>query len=198
MSRNTMRGVTRGFSTTSLTSYPRKALPKITPQPPTSAQLSAPPAPAPKFLKPIYRPAPAPHIRLSRPPAPQRHITDTDTALPLPTTFPAGEISGSYLIRPRIPGSKLDATENPYPYKYYEISLRRSLNGLPETTKEYARGLGLVKRHQVVWRKVGPRSAGQILRIRELVAVRLVNEIPEKLPLPTGYAKVGNVVANAV
>ncbi|KAI8921013.1 hypothetical protein DFJ77DRAFT_423297, partial [Powellomyces hirtus] len=56
---------------------------------------------------------------------------------------------------------------------YYEISLRRSLNGLPATVKKVASAIGLTGRHQVVWRPVSARHAGQILKLRELVAVRL-------------------------
>lgn len=186
----------RCFSTSHAAWFPRKPAPRVTPQSPTSAQLAAPPTPAQSFSKPIYRRSLPPHIRFQRPPTPQRHITDTDTALPLPTTYPPGITSPADFVRPRIPSTKLTPAEAPFPYRYYEISLRRSLNGLPAQTKEYAHALGLFKRHQVVWRKVGPRSAGQILRLRELVAVRLVNDIPEKVEMPAGYAKVGSAIGN--
>ncbi|KAI9008329.1 hypothetical protein BC832DRAFT_523919, partial [Gaertneriomyces semiglobifer] len=56
---------------------------------------------------------------------------------------------------------------------YYEISLVRSQLGLPKATRHILQSMGLHKRHQVVWRAVGPRSAGQILKVRELVKVRL-------------------------
>ncbi|KAI8899550.1 hypothetical protein BC833DRAFT_519781, partial [Globomyces pollinis-pini] len=56
---------------------------------------------------------------------------------------------------------------------YYQITLRRGLMGLPATTKHIVQSLGLHKRHQVVWRLVSPRSAGQILKIKELVHVSL-------------------------
>lgn len=36
------------------------------------------------------------------------------------------------------------------PYKYYEITLIRSLIGLDHKTKHIAQSLGLLKRHQVV------------------------------------------------
>ncbi|KAI8823137.1 uncharacterized protein EV422DRAFT_483369, partial [Fimicolochytrium jonesii] len=56
---------------------------------------------------------------------------------------------------------------------YYEITLRRGLNGLSKHTKKHAQAVGLLRRHQVVWRAVGPRAAGHVLRLRELVDVKL-------------------------
>ncbi|KAI8924676.1 hypothetical protein BC831DRAFT_387830, partial [Entophlyctis helioformis] len=56
---------------------------------------------------------------------------------------------------------------------FFEITLRRGLFGLPQTTRTVVSALGLSKRHQVVWRLVGPRSAGQLLKVKELVTVRL-------------------------
>ncbi|KAJ3183494.1 hypothetical protein HDU87_006813 [Geranomyces variabilis] len=196
----------RTFSSSAVANYPRRALPKTTPVAPTPAQLATPPVPPQNFStqQPPYKRTSTPfHIRQRQPANPRRYITDVETALPLPTTFPAGITSRAEFLassggrRPQIPEQKLAITvENPFPYKYYEISLRRSLNGLPATTKKHASALGLTARHQVVWRLVSPRAAGQILTLRELVAVRLVNEIPQKPVLPTGFAKVGNAVGN--
>jgi hypothetical protein len=42
---------------------------------------------------------------------------------------------------------------------------------------------------------VSPRSAGQILKIKELISVRLVNEIPVKQAWPTGFKKVGSFLS---
>ncbi|KAJ3157550.1 hypothetical protein HDU86_003202 [Geranomyces michiganensis] len=189
----------RPFSSSAVARFPRKPSPKTTPFAPTPAQLAAPPAPPQTFSQPAYKRSIPFHIRQRQPTNPRRYITDVDTALPLPTTFPAGVSSRADLARPQIPAEKLPVTEsNPFPYKYYEISLRRSLNGLSATTKKHASALGLTSRHQVVWRLVSPRAAGQILTLRELVAVRLVNEIPPKPVLPTGFAKVGNAVGSTV
>ncbi|KAJ3152505.1 hypothetical protein HDU89_001192 [Geranomyces variabilis] len=195
--------VCRTFSSSATANYPRRALPKTTPVAPSPAQLATPPVPPQNFStqQPPYKRTSLPfHIRQRQPANPRRYITDVDTALPLPTTFPSGITSREEFLaagRPQLPEEKLAITaENPFPYKYYEISLRRSLNGLPATTKKHASALGLTARHQVVWRLVSPRAAGQILTLRELVAVRLVNEIPQKPVLPTGFAKVGNAVGS--
>jgi ribosomal protein L30/L7E len=134
-----------------------------------------------------------PHIRLSRPPQPQRHITDVETARPLPLTFKEGESIRDYKTKPLV-AEKLPAGEYHYPYRFYEITLRRGVLGLPARTRHIVQSLGLLKRHQVVWRLVSPRSAGQILKIKELVSVRLVNEIPVKQPWPTGFKKIGNLL----
>ncbi|TPX59821.1 hypothetical protein PhCBS80983_g02231 [Powellomyces hirtus] len=185
------------ISTSSAALYPRKPTPKFSPVRPTSEQLAAPPT-TQKFTTPHYKRTVPIHIRMGRPRPSRRFITDTDTAIPLPTTFPAGVTSRADLVRPQIPSTPLPITAtNPFPYKYYEISLRRSLNGLPATVKKVASAIGLTGRHQVVWRPVSARHAGQILKLRELVAVRLVNEIPSKVESPLGFAKVGNAVGSA-
>jgi ribosomal protein L30/L7E len=131
---------------------------------------------------------------------PKRHITDTQTAIPLPTTFPDPQMDlKSFLAFREAQFSQTKSTSSaadnlPFNYKFFEITLRKGFYGLPKKTKEYLRALGLTMRHQVVWRKVGPRSAGHILKVKELVSVRLMNEIPQKVVAPTGYKKVGSVI----
>ncbi|KAJ3417206.1 hypothetical protein HDV05_006412 [Chytridiales sp. JEL 0842] len=88
-------------------------------------------------------------------------------------------------------------TSGPYTHKYFEITLRKGYYGLPKKVKGYLMALGLHQRHQVVWRQVGPESAGQIMKVKELVSVRLVNGIPPKEAMPVGYSKVGNVMGSS-
>ncbi|KAI9102513.1 hypothetical protein DFS34DRAFT_609493 [Phlyctochytrium arcticum] len=187
----------RGFSSTTVAALPRKpSAPRVQFSAPSSADLAAPPVKPLQYRPPMFRKTQPAGIRFSRPPAPQRHITDTDTAIPLPTTYPTGIKTPSQLRRSRVPAEKLDTSLNPYPYRYYEISLTRSLTGLPKKVRAVVHALGLYKRHQVVWSKVGPRSAGQILQIRELLDVKLVNDIPEKATLPLGFNKIGTSIGS--
>ncbi|KAH6601663.1 hypothetical protein BASA61_001867 [Batrachochytrium salamandrivorans] len=188
----------RLFSNTPTAHYPRmprKQAPDVTPRFPTAAQLAA-PAPQPlQFSRPQrhnygagFKPKPLP------PNTANRHLTDVETWLPLPTTFSPGQTAESIRCRPTRPDTRLSQAEYPYPYRYFEITLRRGVFGLPKKTKEVIQCLGLHSRHQVVWRLVGPRSTGQILKVKELVNVRLTNTIPELQKLPTGYTKQGSLL----
>jgi ribosomal protein L30/L7E len=132
-----------------------------------------------------------PHQRLAQPKKEKRYLTDVETGRPLPNTFKFGESEKDYKTKPLI-CEPLPKGEYHYPYRYYEICLRRGVLGLPKSTRHIVQSLGLHKRHQVVWRLVSPRSAGQILKIKELVHVRLVNEIPPKPEYPKGYQVVGS------
>ena len=172
-------------------------LDKTTRQPstPTLESLNQPMIPAKKY--PYFYPKKdlAPHIRLSQPKKEKRYLTQVETARPLPDTFPATKSFKDYKQKPLM-CEPLPEGEYHYPYRYYEICLRRGLIGLPKKTREIVNALGLHTRHQVVWRLVSPRSAGQILRVKELVHVRLVNEIPEKPKYPKGFTKVASFVEN--
>ncbi|KAJ3218869.1 hypothetical protein HDU67_003824 [Dinochytrium kinnereticum] len=66
------------------------------------------------------------------------------------------------------------------PYRYYEITLRKGMFGLTKKVRLSLKALGLTGRHQVVWRQVSENVAGNIVKVKELVTVRLVNEIPAK------------------
>ncbi|VVT45192.1 uncharacterized protein SAPINGB_P000668 [Magnusiomyces paraingens] len=57
---------------------------------------------------------------------------------------------------------------------YYRIHLYRSFIGLSKTTAETCRALGLSKRGRVVYKKVSPQIAGQVVKIKDLVKVDLV------------------------
>ncbi|KAI8808198.1 hypothetical protein BJ742DRAFT_810009 [Cladochytrium replicatum] len=116
-----------------------------------------------------------------RPPKPQRHITDTQTAIPLPTTF-----------RPK------DTTEVKAEPRYYEITLRRGVVGLPWKTRRVVESLGFKKRHQVVYKPIEASVAGRILGVKELVSLRLVADIPPRYEIPKGYKKVGSLISSGI
>lgn len=59
---------------------------------------------------------------------------------------------------------------------FFKITLIRSSIGLPKKTQGVLNALGLRKRMATVFKPVNPSTAGQILRIKELVAVSEVEE----------------------
>ncbi|KAJ3384116.1 hypothetical protein HDU92_003753 [Lobulomyces angularis] len=81
-----------------------------------------------------------------------------------------------------------------YPFSYYQITLKRGVIGLSRDTKEAVAALGLVKRFQVVFRRVEAKHAGLILKVKELVDVKLVNSIPKVLKIEKGYQKANNTI----
>jgi len=85
-----------------------------------------------------------------------------------------------------------------YPFKYYEITLLRSTIGLPKSTRERVKALGLHKKGKTVYREVNPKSAGQILLLRELLRVNLVNEIKSKRKITLGYSLQGHLNGGVV
>lgn len=54
---------------------------------------------------------------------------------------------------------------------FFKITLIRSAIGLPGRTAGVLRALGLRKRFRTVYHPVTPQVAGQIMKIKELVAV---------------------------
>jgi large subunit ribosomal protein L30 len=63
---------------------------------------------------------------------------------------------------------------------YFRITLIRSAIGLPKKTRGVLAALGLRKRMATVFHPVTPDSAGQIMKVKELVAVSEVAEAKEK------------------
>ncbi len=59
---------------------------------------------------------------------------------------------------------------------YFRITLLRSSIGLPSKTQGVLNALGLRKRTATVYQPVSAAVAGQILKIKELVAVSEVEE----------------------
>ena len=90
--------------------------------------------------------------------------------------------------------SQVEAKTDVGPAKYFEISLRRSLIGLPHQTKTAVHALGLKRRHHRIWQPINHCIGGKILRIKELVDVKTVAEIPRAPVYPTGYKKVASLL----
>lgn len=59
---------------------------------------------------------------------------------------------------------------------FFKVTLIRSAIGLPKRTNGVLAALGLRKRMQTVYHKVDPQVAGQIMKVKELVAVSEVEE----------------------
>ena len=59
---------------------------------------------------------------------------------------------------------------------YFRITLMRSSIGLPAKSANVLKALGLRKRMATVFHPVTPSVAGQIMRVKELVAVREVDK----------------------
>lgn len=59
---------------------------------------------------------------------------------------------------------------------YFKVTLLRSAIGLPRKTSGVLEALGLRKRMRTVFHPVSPQVAGQIMKVKELVAVSEVDE----------------------
>jgi large subunit ribosomal protein L30 len=57
---------------------------------------------------------------------------------------------------------------------YYRVRAIRSLIGLPRRLRETYYTLGLKRRGSVIYQRVSPGAAGQLMKIKELVNVQLV------------------------
>lgn len=60
---------------------------------------------------------------------------------------------------------------------FYRIQLYRSFIGMPQTIRDTCKAIGLSKRGSVVYKKVSPQIAGQVVKIKELVRVNLVESL---------------------
>lgn len=59
---------------------------------------------------------------------------------------------------------------------YYKITQMRSTIGMPPIVRKNIQALGLKKRFQTVYQRVSPSTAHRLMRVKELVAIDLVNE----------------------
>lgn len=59
---------------------------------------------------------------------------------------------------------------------FYRIRATRSCIGMPRVIRETCEALGLNKRGKVVYKQVDPRIAGQLLKVKELINVQLVDK----------------------
>ncbi|KAJ3285104.1 hypothetical protein HDU79_007595 [Rhizoclosmatium sp. JEL0117] len=195
--------------------YPRFSTPTIVPHSaPTTENLSKASA-----LKEAKAPLPLPLSQQQKQkqkqsiPVPKSKVThslaSTQAAVPLPTTFAHPSLTPASFKalfnlsptgKPAVEATPLPPAENKYPFRFYQITLRRGLYGIEKDVKKCVDALGLHGRHQVVWRAVNPHNAGLILKVRELVTVELVNEVPDVSRRPRavkGYTKVGTALAGA-
>ena len=76
---------------------------------------------------------------------------------------------------------------------FWRITLKRSGIGLPSAKLDTLYALGLRKRFQTTYKPVNPQVAGQLLRVKELVQLELVEEAETKEEMreagrgPSGY-----------
>lgn len=79
-----------------------------------------------------------------------------------------------------------------------QVKLYRSVIGLSQKYRRVAESLGLKRTHQTVFLKVTPYTVGQIVKIKELVKVKLIEkgQVPPLgyLKSPPGFRIVGNML----
>jgi large subunit ribosomal protein L30 len=93
-----------------------------------------------------------------------------------------------------VPLEHAQQSEDKGPFKFYEITLRRGLIGMPQSIRNILHSLGIKRRHQVVWQPISASCAGKILKVRALVHVRLTSQISPKIPVIQGYKVIGNML----
>ncbi|CCF55723.1 hypothetical protein KAFR_0A02870 [Kazachstania africana CBS 2517] len=59
---------------------------------------------------------------------------------------------------------------------YYRATLVRSLIGLPKTTRTIVKTLGFTKRGSTIYRKVTPAITGSLLKVKELISLKLTEK----------------------
>ncbi|KAJ1971006.1 hypothetical protein H4R35_005525 [Dimargaris xerosporica] len=82
-------------------------------------------------------------------------------------------------------GNALDST----PEKLFKVQLYRSTIGLHKRTRAIAQSLGLKKRGTIRFLPVRPNIVGELVHLKEIVRVELVNsrELPQRKPA-AGYS----------
>ena len=60
----------------------------------------------------------------------------------------------------------------------FRVKLRRGLIGLPAHYREHVRALGLRHTHQKSYLEINPQVLGNVLKVKELVEVKLVKGRP--------------------
>lgn len=79
----------------------------------------------------------------------------------------------------------------------FQVKLYRSVVGLSAKTREAAKALGFRRTNQTVYVHVNPYTVGNLVKIKELVKVQLidVSQVPPKnyLKTPCGYKVIGNL-----
>lgn len=80
---------------------------------------------------------------------------------------------------------------------FLKVYLYRGFIGLPKVVQDHAKCLGLHKRYQTVFIKPIPKTIGNLLKIKELVKVELVQSVPPKQQGPItakGYRVLNNLL----
>lgn len=68
-------------------------------------------------------------------------------------------------------------TQQRFPYRmWYRITQKRSTIGLPKKLRNTAMSMGLKRRGNVIYQKVNAANAGQILTLKELLEVQVVDK----------------------
>ncbi|EWC47595.1 hypothetical protein DRE_03215 [Drechslerella stenobrocha 248] len=76
---------------------------------------------------------------------------------------------------------------------FFKVTLIRSAIGLPEKKIGVLKALGLRKRMRTVYHDVNPATAGQLMKVKELIALSTANQkltrrqIHEHRQPPTGF-----------
>lgn len=81
--------------------------------------------------------------------------------------------------------------------KYYKVTLTRSTIGLSQDYRAAAKTLGLFRLNQSSYQPVNASTAGLILKLKEIVRVQNVDQIPEKSAAKKterGYKVVGRML----
>ncbi|QLG72216.1 hypothetical protein HG535_0C05700 [Zygotorulaspora mrakii] len=63
---------------------------------------------------------------------------------------------------------------------FYKVVLRRSLIGVPKSSRSIVKSLGLGKRGSVIYRRATPACAGSLVKIKELVSVEVTEKALSK------------------
>jgi ribosomal protein L30/L7E len=69
----------------------------------------------------------------------------------------------------------------------FQVTLMRSLIGLPEVYRKRAAVIGLRKRCRTAYIPINQVSVGALVKLLHLTRIRIVDRIPKKTVHPTGY-----------
>ena len=80
---------------------------------------------------------------------------------------------------------------------FYKVTLKRSTIGLHPRIRAIVKSLGLKRLQSSSYLPISPMAAGEILRVKELVQVENVDEIPPVKAIDRsqyGYRVIGNIL----
>lgn len=131
--------------------------------------------------------------------------TSTSTSF-IPVRFHSQPFTSSTSINQQQQSDQVQPSQPEISEKYYAITLKRSLIGVEKKRKELAQTLGFKRRQQTIIRPVNGAVAGMILRLKELVEVKLLNSdeelvgfLNERYKKPdAGFVVSGKMNANGI